>query len=681
MKKGFLTLLLLIMICSQLFAGAYKIFSEHYKDGAKMVDTVTDYDQIKLELWTWEGSNPLTTNFFGTKYDEFTEGGKSVMGSFDPGANYTATAFLFYTDPAVDKFDHPNDLSNYKYLLFDIKSSTQNINFKVVWKSGASSSSSRTKSLSSLISGDRDNWYTVKIATSDASFVGVNFSQIIEFDFLTTNASATYYIDNFIFIEDDINTIDIAPSDTIVPSGMRKVFYSNPKDTSNELSGETVPSWQRKVSGGNIGTVPSYKRHEIFFDAASTTPGADILGQIEVSSDSFSNTYETNITVSSVTWQSSYNLYKDSVLNGSLGISKGGSDTCTSSDDNTIYTEGSYSLKVDYNVADKNGWATVFFSEPSPRDMTPEFSSSTAILDFYVKTSTDLVISIRSDNITAGEETSKFRLSDYGILSDNNWQRVQICVDDFFQRDQRIDFSTMTVIFNIGLIGEYLGSGASGTFWIDDIKWSTTEEISPNFTTALMEVSAHTSTDTLHWYPSLPEDWLASLGYIKLNLTVYNNIWGVQIYTDNEESDANPKYTGANNPAGLIAVDDGSVRLPMCWRVTESTKTVSELSIAEVTVGLDVKLSSATDSAYYTWHWMKDKNTPDDPNTLGTDEEFVNGEDGIIVMDSDRGIQHGDGAYYSAQCPVFIYIGTKFTNATTPREYKTNKLKLELFSE
>ena len=68
--------------------------------------------------------------------------------------------------------------------------------------------------------------------------------------------------------------------------------------------------------------------------------------------------------------------------------------------------------------------------------------------------------------------------------------------------------------------------------------------------------------------------WILADQYILLNVIPDNPTWGVQIYTDNMASDANPKFVSpvqsglpGSNPAGLVLVGDPTETLSIGWHI------------------------------------------------------------------------------------------------------------------
>ncbi len=199
------------------------------------------------------------------------------------------------------------------------------------------------------------------------------------------------------------------------------------------------------------------------------------------------------------------------------------------------------------------------------------------------------------------------------------------------------------------------------------------------FTVALKNISGVGTPTELSWSDVTPgsTDWKAADQYIEVANTYYRTGWGIQIYTDNL-----PSGTTEYNPAGLVATDDEKSVLPLTWRIMGEKVTADKLGIREVEDPVESDKhhleSTSEDPGYYPWLWMKDAKTPDIPELYTT--AFVNGEDYVTIW-NENGVHHAEGPldYYASPSPNYVYIGARFTTATTPRTYSTSKLTVELF--
>jgi hypothetical protein len=85
--------------------------------------------------------------------------------------------------------------------------------------------------------------------------------------------------------------------------------------------------------------------------------------------------------------------------------------------------------------------------------------------------------------------------------------------------------------------------------------------------------------------------------------------WGMQIYTDNESDTADPQYTGTRDPAGLVKTDNTIFSLPIAWRITD---------VLISNPDNPVQRPDGSGFEDYMWHFLKDKNTPDEGDIIGT---------------------------------------------------------------
>jgi len=215
---------------------------------------------------------------------------------------------------------------------------------------------------------------------------------------------------------------------------------------------------------------------------------------------------------------------------------------------------------------------------------------------------------------------------------------------------------------------------------------------SGTMTVALKKISDNSVATELSWSGVTlgVTQWKAADQYIEVANTYNRTGWGIQIYTDNCATGADPQFYIVNpssvNPAGLLATDNKKDVLPLAWRIMGDTTSYANLGIREVSdpVSPDEHHLQSTNFpetvVYYPWLWMKDARTP----TIAGEYTgaFVNGEDYVTTW-NENGVHHAEGPldYYASPSPNYVYIGARFTTATTPRTYRTNKLTVELFYE
>lgn len=232
-----------------------------------------------------------------------------------------------------------------------------------------------------------------------------------------------------------------------------------------------------------------------------------------------------------------------------------------------------------------------------------------------------------------------------------------------------------------------------GTYCIDLVRW-TTDPISAvrSVSGSVKNLSDNSAATQLTWGLAVPGGgWAASNQYVQLDIDPGADLnWGLQVYTDNRNVSANPKYTGAlgTNPAGLVNEDRTDLVLPLCWRVTDTS--TNSLTIVEgANGGLYSQELGGEASQFRCFQWMKDASTPNIPQQFIP--AFSNGEDAVTVWDHE-GIHYAQGErsldpnywgkfWGAAQSPVYVYFGVKCATALTPASYRTNRLILEYFTE
>lgn len=165
--------------------------------------------------------------------------------------------------------------------------------------------------------------------------------------------------------------------------------------------------------------------------------------------------------------------------------------------------------------------------------------------------------------------------------------------------------------------------------------------------------------------------WLAASAYVVVHSTITDSTGGIQIYTDNRNASASPRYVGVGDPAGLVGYSStdataSSTTLSMCWRIVDNSTTT--LTIRQTG---DTLYANELGSAYPCFLWMMDVGTTG----------FANGADYMTMKDSARGIQHAEATFGSTSSPDYVYFGANFTSAVTPRTYKTNRLIIEAYTD
>jgi hypothetical protein len=163
----------------------------------------------------------------------------------------------------------------------------------------------------------------------------------------------------------------------------------------------------------------------------------------------------------------------DNTTIGFIGAFTGTGDTLTLRRDSTRACEGIWSLQADFSVR-SNGWAGWYIEEQGEggsetRDLS--LHKENGHLRFCIKTTNDIQIGIRSDNIYGGDERSKVYISSYTVLGDTLWHDISIPLIDFANLEPNLDFSKMEVYLVASAVGLHIGR-SRGSYWIDNVRWT-----------------------------------------------------------------------------------------------------------------------------------------------------------------------------------------------------------------
>jgi hypothetical protein len=196
--------------------------------------------------------------------------------------------------------------------------------------------------------------------------------------------------------------------------------------------------------------------------------------------------------------------------------------------------------------------------------------------------------------------------------------------------------------------------------------------------------------------------WKVAEQYFEVNLNdmPLSPSW-IQVYTDNMNGSASPRYTGiptiTNSPAGLVDVSTTTVVLPMCLRVSTQALSADKLVIYQN----NEVLTDTPNSGYRCYLWMQDVHTKD--KNTGNDIDFVTNKYSRIwnhgtVAETDtengRGLQQEEAKFsgYATSAedgrtpmfPICVYIGADFSSRVKVLKghvYTTNTLTIELIYE
>ncbi|MDD5021902.1 MAG: hypothetical protein PHR82_07245 [Endomicrobiaceae bacterium] len=179
------------------------------------------------------------------------------------------------------------------------------------------------------------------------------------------------------------------------------------------------------------------------------------------------------------------------------------------------------------------------------------------------------------------------------------------------------------------------------------------------------------------------------------------NGW-IQIYTDNTNVSANPRYTGLidadNSPSGLVDESATTVVLPMCWRVNPREPFTDDELVIYQNEGILTNTPAGTFRCYL---WMQDVETIDKNTSQKIDfstntyaRVWNHGEEATTNTANGRGIQYQEAIFagYSVglidgrtpMFPIYLYIGGDFSSSVKvlkDHAYSTNMLTIELIYE
>jgi hypothetical protein len=176
-----------------------------------------------------------------------------------------------------------------------------------------------------------------------------------------------------------------------------------------------------------------------------------------------------------------------------------------------------------------------------------------------------------------------------------------------------------------------------------------------------------------HVAPAPGAGFLLADQYIQLNTVMTTSTGGgVQIYTDNTNVAASPKFTGDKTqatPAGLIGSADTTKKLPTAWEAVQSTSVVT---------------ASADPGTIAGSVWLYHEDAAQVAILSQNAAAFANADDFITVYKANAGVHFAQGptqfgGFHSTDTS-YIYTEADFSGATTPNTYATNELIVEAFT-
>lgn len=216
----------------------------------------------------------------------------------------------------------------------------------------------------------------------------------------------------------------------------------------------------------------------------------------------------------------------------------------------------------------------------------------------------------------------------------------------------------------------------SGTFYVDDVRYVTSDVSSPYFNVALLNRAGNSPTSAITWSTATAAaPWTLADQYILLTVDPNTTSWGVQIYTDNTNS--SPAYTGAVSSTtpggGLVEISSPSVILPMAWEA---------LAASSPTLVAQEPNSCPGNGLGCLWFYMQDHAV----FTQGNPSVF-NGA-AFVTAASNYGIHYAQGTTFgnplefgAAKPPYYIYLEGNFSKALGGTAYQTNTLTVEYYTQ
>jgi len=349
----------------------------------------------------------------------------------------------------------------------------------------------------------------------------------------------------------------------------------------------------------------------------------------------------------------------------------------------TVAPEGKYTMLTQPISGGFDGWGVFYLSggRPSKVDLS-QFQNGEIRFWLYTTTAN---MTLSFEHLKSGVDcqgnfgtTSKdcfdFNTVLGGLL--NQWVLVTVpMIGPGYSVDMKDLYSPFEITANVG-----------ATFYIDDVRYVDSKG-TPVFNVAIKNVSNQQPASVLTWSGGLTANWVRADQYLELAVDPYNNqTWGVQIYTDNKGSGANPTFSttipagkSGSNPAGLVDMQKTSATLPLAWSIKAGTQTAIAAEPATAEPNDNGQNGNPTDPHAFQWLYMEDAQTPAIPSE--NTNQFQNGNSFVTVQDN-AGIHFGQSDFeFGAQYPPnYIYLEANFKNALTPQTYQTSTLRVEFFT-
>ncbi len=303
------------------------------------------------------------------------------------------------------------------------------------------------------------------------------------------------------------------------------------------------------------------------------------------------------------------------------------------------------------------GWGVVY---PSAQNLT---RFNTGEYRFWVYSSTgDVEVQFKNGNNLLVMDTSLSLLGWNWSTMHDQWvlMRIGLSVPG-------LDLSS------VQYPGLFTANHGPATFYIDNVHFinSTTD---PNFNVSIKNRSDNGPASQVLWNNVvLPTGWGLADQYVSLEVDVTTMTWGVQVYTNNTDPNANPRYTGkissfTATPAGLVDTADTTTKKSIAWAM--------RADISTLTVVAADPNSGTPDS--FQWLFAEDAAQVAVPDLNAA--AFANA-DPYITVRNNVGIHFSQSPndFGPADPPYRVYLEADFSNALTPKTYQTSELIIELF--
>ncbi len=324
---------------------------------------------------------------------------------------------------------------------------------------------------------------------------------------------------------------------------------------------------------------------------------------------------------------SSFNVYSDQGAAGFVGAYYAQA-TFNIQEDNTVYKEGTKSMKATISSTSEEGYGGWYVEEGSAggSEVKNMSSYSYGYLRFWIKgqISSGVIVGIFSDNLVSDTANSKIDISNYGYVGNDTWQDIAIPLQDFKQREPNLDFTQIETYFSIAVVGQTSGEK---NFWVDNVRWTTGEQDTPpsvlisnltNGTTVsgLITITATASDDvaitkvefyidnqlkftdtqspyTYLWYTTSTTNGAHLVKVVAYDTLLQTADSQIAIYVNNVENDQPPAIT-ITSPTNNSTVQG---------TITVTVSVNDDKGMQKVEYYIDNNLQYASYSSPYSWVW------------------------------------------------------------------------------